>query len=62
LKGSKRVFELFERGVKAEHIVVPVETGLLAYSISKGIQDLHEAGLSIDYQVVGVLKTVKYPR
>jgi hypothetical protein len=49
------VFELFERGVKAEHIVVPVETGLLAYSISKGIQDLHEAGLSIDYQVVGVL-------
>lgn len=49
------VFEVYESNVRVENIVVPAETGLLAYSILKGIQDLRKAGFDIGYNIVAVL-------
>jgi DNA-directed RNA polymerase subunit RPC12/RpoP len=56
------VFELYERGVRAENIVVPVETGVLAYSLVKGLDDLRRAGAEPGYTVVAaVVKGASVP-
>ena len=45
------VFELHEKGLKAETVVVPAETGLLALSLLKGLRDLRECGLDVNYEI-----------
>ncbi|MEM2223629.1 MAG: pyridoxal-phosphate dependent enzyme [Acidilobaceae archaeon] len=53
VEGLKTIaFELYERRVKVENIVVPAVRGLLAYSIWKGFRDLEESGLSTSYNIV----------
>jgi len=49
------VLEIYEEGVEVDSVVVPAETGLLAFSIWKGIQDLKELGYEANYEVVAVL-------
>lgn len=46
------VFELYERELKVEAVVVPAETGLLTLSLLKGLKDLRECGIDINYEVV----------
>ncbi|MEM3806048.1 MAG: pyridoxal-5'-phosphate-dependent protein subunit beta [Desulfurococcus sp.] len=45
------VFELYEKSVKTENIVVPAKSGILALSLYKGIEDLNEAGIETSFQV-----------
>lgn len=49
------VFEIYEKRVKCEDIVVPAVTGLLTYSLWKGIKELKESGLDVNYNVVSAL-------
>ncbi|MEM4751403.1 MAG: pyridoxal-5'-phosphate-dependent protein subunit beta [Desulfurococcaceae archaeon] len=51
------VFELYERGVQADYVVVPAKTGLLALSLYKGLKDLNEAGIEYGCDIVAA--TVK---
>lgn len=46
------VFEVHEKKINVDHIVVPAETGLLAISIQKGLKDLQESGNEISCEVV----------
>jgi len=56
IEGLKTItLELYEGGVRAGNIVVPAETGLLAFSVWKGIQDLRDSGHDAGYEVVAVL-------
>jgi len=56
------VFELFERGIKRGKIFVPAETGILAISIWKGIEDLRAIGEDAGFEVVAVhLEGMKVP-
>jgi threonine synthase len=56
------VFELYERRVRVENIIVPVETGVLAYSLVKGLDDLRRAGAEPGYTVVAaVVKGASVP-
>jgi len=48
------VFEIFERGFTRGCIIVPAETGLLALSMWKGLEDLREAGEEADLDIVAV--------
>lgn len=55
VEGLKTIaFEIYESRVKAENIVVPAETGLLAFSIRKGLEELRRSGVEVDYRVVAV--------
>lgn len=56
------IFEIYERGVRAERVVVPASTGVLAVSLLKGLRDLNEAGAGASYEIVAaVLKGCKPP-
>lgn len=56
------VFELYEKKVDAKYVVVPAQTGLLAFSLAKGIADLKEAGIDPGYRVVAAkFKEQPYP-
>ncbi|MEM1560748.1 MAG: pyridoxal-5'-phosphate-dependent protein subunit beta [Ignisphaera sp.] len=46
------VFEVYEKRVDVERIVVPAETGLLALSIQKGLRDLQISGCEFNCEVV----------
>jgi len=46
------VFEVAERGLRVESIVVPAKTGVLAFSLGKGLRDLEEAGLEVNLEVI----------
>jgi len=48
------VFEIYEKRVNAEYVVVPAKTGILAYSLAKGIGELERAGLIINLKVIAV--------
>jgi threonine synthase len=50
------VYELYERRIRFKYVVVPAKTGVLAISLAKGIRELEEAGLDIDYEVVAAIK------
>ncbi len=50
------VYELYERRIRFKYVVVPAKTGVLAISLAKGIRELEEAGLDIDYDVVAAIK------
>ncbi|MET1128511.1 MAG: pyridoxal-phosphate dependent enzyme [Thermoproteota archaeon] len=53
VEGLKTIaLELVERGVRAERVVVPAETGLLALSVWKGLRDAERAGAPAGYEVV----------
>ncbi len=53
VEGLKTIaFEIYERGLRVERVVVPARTGLLAYSVWKGFRDLEEAGAEPHYEVV----------
>jgi threonine synthase len=55
IEGLKTIaFELVERGFTNGRIYVPAETGLLALSLWKGIEDLNEVGVSTELEVVAV--------
>lgn len=56
VEGLKTIaYELAERSVPAERVVVPVETGLLALALVKGLREAREAGIDVDYEVIGVV-------
>lgn len=58
IEGLKTImFELYERGVKADYVVVPAKTGLLALSLYKGLKDLRKAGVEYNCEIVAA--TVK---
>ncbi len=46
------VFEVHERNVRCENIVIPAITGLLAYSLWKGVRELRDSGLDVCYTIV----------
>ncbi|MEM4787344.1 MAG: hypothetical protein QXV28_05155 [Ignisphaera sp.] len=46
------VFEVYEKKIDVEHIVVPAETGLLSISIQKGLRDLQLGGSEFNCEVV----------
>ena len=48
------VFEIYEKKVKGDYIVVPAKTGVLAYSLVKGLRELEECGLDTGFEVVAV--------
>ncbi|MEM0453821.1 MAG: pyridoxal-phosphate dependent enzyme [Sulfolobales archaeon] len=53
VEGLKTIaFEIVERRVKVERIVVPARTGILAYAIYKGIKESTDANMGIPYEVV----------
>ncbi|MEM4922621.1 MAG: hypothetical protein QXU65_06480, partial [Sulfolobales archaeon] len=53
IEGLKTIaFEIYERRLRVERVVVPIRTGLLAYSIWKGFRDLEDVGISTSYEVV----------
>ncbi|QOJ78784.1 pyridoxal-5'-phosphate-dependent protein subunit beta [Infirmifilum lucidum] len=55
-EGLKTILlEIYERGVKAEYVVVPVERGVLAFSLCKALRELAEFGVDPGYTVVGAL-------
>ncbi len=55
-EGLKTILlEIYERGVKAEYVVVPVERGVLAFSLCKALRELAELGADPGYTVVGAL-------
>lgn len=55
IEGLKTIaFEIVEMKPKIENVVVPTETGLLAYSILKGFREAREAGAQHSYSVVAV--------
>lgn len=56
VEGLKTIaFEIVERRVKADTIVVPARSGVLAYAICKGLAELAEAGVDTPYGVVATL-------
>ncbi len=56
VEGLKTIaFEIFEKKVRAENIVVPASTGTLAISLAKGFQELRELGYDHHYSVVAVV-------
>jgi len=56
IEGLKTIiFEVYERKVRCENIVVPTVTGLLARSLWKGVKELKESGLDVCYTIVPVL-------
>jgi len=56
------IFELCEKRLNVENIVVPMETGVLAYSLAKGLEDLKKAGLDPGYMVVAaIIKGIQVP-
>ncbi|MEM0021233.1 MAG: hypothetical protein QW039_02105 [Fervidicoccaceae archaeon] len=55
IEGLKTItFELLERGFREGKVFVPAETGLLALSIWKGREDLRQAGVDSNIEVVAV--------
>ncbi len=55
IEGLKTIaFEIIERKPRIEHIIVPTVSGLLAYSIVKGLREAEEAGINHSYSVVAV--------
>lgn len=53
VEGLKTIaFEIYERRLRVERVVVPARSGLLAYSIWKGFKDLEEAGVDASYEVI----------
>jgi len=48
------VFEIYEKRISVEYIVVPAMTGVLAFSLAKGLSELERSGLAIDLKVVAV--------
>jgi hypothetical protein len=55
VEGLKTIaFEIVERGVEADEIVVPAETGLLALAVAKGVREAERAGAPRGYSVVAV--------
>ncbi len=63
VEGLKTIaFEVLERIPRAERIVVPAETGLLALSIWKGLRDAEEAGEEVNVEVeAAVLRGSRAP-
>ncbi len=63
IEGLKTIiFEIHERRLSVEYIVVPVETGILAYSLYKGIEDLRRTGIDVNYVIVAaVIRESKVP-
>jgi hypothetical protein len=56
VEGLKTIaYEIVERSVPVERVVVPVETGLLAFALVKGLREVREAGIDINYEVVGAV-------
>lgn len=55
VEGLKTIaFEIYEKRVKAENVVVPASTGTLALSIAKGFQELKDCGYDHNYSVIAV--------
>lgn len=54
------VFELFERDIRPDYLVVPTTTGLLAYSLAKGLADLSKAGIDYSFKIVAVVLKAHY--
>lgn len=53
IEGLKTIaFEVYEKKIDVEHIVVPAETGLLSISIQKGLRDLQLGGGEFNCEVV----------
>lgn len=53
VEGLKTIaLEVVERKVRADAIVVPARTGLLAYAIRKGLMEASEAGMDAPYEVI----------
>ena len=55
IEGLKTIlFEIFESRIDIEHIVVPAKTGVLAFSLAKGLEELRNAGAEPGFDVIAV--------
>ncbi|MEM3434076.1 MAG: hypothetical protein QXP27_07870 [Candidatus Methanomethyliaceae archaeon] len=55
IEGLKTIaFEIVEKRVNIDEIYVPAETGMLALSVIKGLQEVLEAGVDVNYSVIAV--------
>jgi threonine synthase len=53
VEGLKTIlFEIYEKNANVENIVVPAETGILAFSLYKGLKELCNAGLDASYNLI----------
>ena len=56
IEGLKTIlFEIYEKNANVENIVVPAETGILAFSLYKGLKELCNGGLDVPYNVIAVM-------
>ncbi|MCC6014509.1 MAG: pyridoxal-phosphate dependent enzyme [Desulfurococcaceae archaeon] len=56
VEGLKTIaYEVVEKSTPVGRIVVPVETGLLAFALVKGLREAREAGVDVNYEVVGAV-------
>jgi threonine synthase len=56
IEGLKTIlFEIYEKKANVENIVVPAETGILAFSLYKGLKELCDAGLDASYNIIAVM-------
>ena len=56
IEGLKTIlFEIYEKNIDIENIVVPTERGVLAYSLYKGLRELRDAGLDVSYNIIAVI-------
>lgn len=64
IEGLKTIaYEIVEASPECDEIFIPAETGLLAYSIGKGLRELAELGLAPEYGLTAVrLKGTPTPK
>lgn len=64
IEGLKTIaFEIVEKRINVDEIYVPAETGTLAFAIEKGLREVSEAGVDVNYSVIAVTlkQTEKLP-
>lgn len=64
IEGLKTIaYEIVEASPKGDEIFVPAETGLLAYSVGKGLRELVDLGVAPEYGLIAVtIKGTPTPR
>lgn len=55
IEGLKTIiFEIYEKKINVDRIIIPSETGLLAFSLYKGLLDLNKVGVDTSYEIIAV--------
>lgn len=56
IEGLKTILlEIYERKLRSENVIVPVETGTLAFSLCKALKELSYLGIDPGYVIIGAM-------